>query len=67
MQVKIVEKLNKILAILTAAIIFIVLPTGTPEDLFTTVPLIAILGINGYLFLLAIVLLIILFFGKPKD
>ena len=60
-------KLNKVLAILLAALIFIIVPTGTPEDLVTTVPLIAILGINGYLFLLAIILLFILFFGKTKD
>lgn len=37
----------------------IVLPTGTPEDAFTTVILVAVLGINGYI-LLAILALILL-------
>ena len=44
----------------------IVLPTGTPEDLVTSVPLIMILGFEGYLLLCLIVLILIILFLPKK-
>jgi len=42
---------------------FIILPTGTPEDLVTTVPLIAFLGMSMYINLvLALAIVIVLSF-----
>ena len=38
----------------------IVLPTLTPEDVFTTFILVSVLGIGGYLLLALIVLLLVL-------
>ena len=42
------------------ALALIVLPTGTPEDLFTTFVFIEVLGVWGYLLLALIVLLLVL-------
>ena len=47
------------------ALALIVLPTGTPEDLFTTVLFIEVLGWKGYL-LLALATLILVFALLPK-
>ena len=45
----------------------IVLPTLTPEDLITTIPLIAILGWWGFAFLCFIILIILWYVGiLPK-
>jgi len=38
----------------------IVLPTFTPEDIFTTFILVSVLGIGGYLLLALVVLLLVL-------
>jgi len=46
------------IALLVLALV--VLPTGTPEDLFTTLVFIEVLGVWGYLLLALVVLLLVL-------
>jgi hypothetical protein len=40
-------------------IAFIILPTGTPEDLITTIPLVAYLGLEVYLVLATVCLFVL--------
>ena len=51
---------KKWLFIALLALALIVLPTGTPEDLFTTFVFIEMLGVWGYLLLALVVLLLVL-------
>jgi len=51
---------KKWLFIALLALALIVLPTGTPEDLFTTFVFIEVLGVWGYLLLALVVLLLVL-------
>jgi len=51
---------KKWLFIALLALALIVLPTGTPEDLFTTIIFIEVLGIWSYLLLALVVLLLVL-------
>jgi len=51
---------KKWLFITLLALALIVLPTGTPEDLFTTLVFIEVLGVWGYLLLALVVLLLVL-------
>lgn len=44
------------LAVVIALLAFVILPTGTPEDLVTTLPLYAALGVQGYAVVAAVTL-----------
>jgi hypothetical protein len=58
---------RQVVALLIIAAI-IILPTGTPEDFFTTVPLLAWLGTDGYFKLaLGVIALLVLFGVSFKD
>lgn len=52
--------------LLPVAIALIVLPTGTPEDLITSVPLIAFLGVTGYAVLCAAIVIALVVTGAVK-
>jgi len=52
--------------LLLVAIALIVLPTGTPEDLITSVPLIAFLGVTGYAALCAAIVIALVVTGAVK-
>ncbi|MBU0893868.1 MAG: hypothetical protein KKB88_00325 [Nanoarchaeota archaeon] len=58
------KKIWSIFLIVLGILIWIVLPTGTPDDLATTIPLILFLGMIKYLILVGI--LVILFFINFK-
>ena len=47
--------------LLIALTLFIIIPTGTPDDLLVAIPLIKWLGIRIYLFTLTIALILIYF------
>jgi len=53
------KRLNKRLLITLLVIALIILPTGTPEDLFTSVPLIKFLGLRAYILLCLAILFFI--------
>jgi len=59
--------MKKVIAALIVVLALIILLTGTPEDLFTTVPLIAILGFNAHLLLVGIILVLLLVNNGKKD
>lgn len=46
-----------VLAIIVLAIV--ILPTGTPEDAFTTVPLLGVIGWKKYLVIIGITILVL--------
>jgi regulator of extracellular matrix RemA (YlzA/DUF370 family) len=52
--------------ILLVILALIVLPTGTPEDLITSVPLIAFLGVTGYAVLCAAIVIALVVTGAVK-
>ena len=54
------------LAALAFVIALIVLPTGTPEDLFTSVPLLLFVGWKVFLILCAIALIALLLVKNKK-
>jgi len=52
--------------ILFIILVLIVLPTGTPEDLVTTVVLINVLGAKGYVLLALFLIFLMLLLGKKR-
>lgn len=54
------NKIWTITLIILAFLVVIILPTGTIDDSFTTIPLIALLGIYKYLILAGIILILFL-------
>ena len=50
------SKLDRDLVITILVLAFIILPTGTPEDIITNIPLIALIGVKAYIILCIILL-----------
>jgi len=57
---------HALLFIIILIIAWIVLPTGTPEDLITTFVFIKVLGLVGYA-VLALIVLLLVWFVLPKS
>jgi len=61
------KRVNKKLVVTLVIIALIILPTGTPEDVFTSVPLISILGLQAYVLLCLLLLFFIYLNGYTID
>ena len=53
-------------AAIALLIAFIILPTGTPEDIVTTYLFIKLFGLSAYLWMALIALLLLLLAGEEK-